>query len=110
MIVQELMSIGFCNITDVVRWQDSAMVYDAETQETSMVHNISIRASEDLGEVAKSAIAEVSQSRDGNLKIKMHDKRAALVDLGKYLGMFKPEKAPPGEIHIHFSALMKGVL
>ena len=34
-----------------------------------------------------SAICEIRKTKDG-LSIKMHDKRAALVDLGRYLGMF----------------------
>jgi hypothetical protein len=34
------------------------------------------------------AIAAVSQSSTGALRIKMHNKLAALVVLGKYLGMF----------------------
>ena len=34
------------------------------------------------------AIAEVSQGSTGALRIKMHDKQAALVALGKHLGMY----------------------
>lgn len=42
-------------------------------------------------------------------KFKTWDKRAALVDLGKHLGMFKDD-AKAGDIHIHFDAELKGVL
>jgi phage terminase small subunit len=34
------------------------------------------------------AISEISQSKDGALKVKLHDKQAALVNLGRHLGMF----------------------
>jgi hypothetical protein len=34
------------------------------------------------------AIAEVSQQANGALRVKMHDKHAALVSLGRHLGLF----------------------
>ena len=33
-------------------------------------------------------IAEVAQNKDGTLRFKLYDKRAALVDIGRHLGMF----------------------
>jgi hypothetical protein len=41
-----------------------------------------------LDEDTAAAISAVSQSSTGALRIKMHNKLAALVVLGKYLGMF----------------------
>lgn len=43
-------------------------------------------------------------------EFKAWDKRAALVDLGKQLGMFKEDNKDRGDIHIHFDAELKGVL
>jgi hypothetical protein len=34
------------------------------------------------------AVAEVSQTVNGALRVKLHDKHAALVSIGRYLGMF----------------------
>jgi hypothetical protein len=34
------------------------------------------------------AVAEVSQSPNGALRVKMHDKHGPLVSIGKHLGMF----------------------
>jgi len=34
------------------------------------------------------AVAEVSQTVNGALRVKMHDKHAALVSLGRHLGLF----------------------
>ena len=42
----------------------------------------------DLEKGALDAITEVSQQANGALRIKMHDKHAALVSLGKHLGLF----------------------
>lgn len=38
--------------------------------------------------VNEAALAEVSRQPNGGLTVKLHDKRAALVDLGRHLGMF----------------------
>lgn len=43
-------------------------------------------------------------------EFKAWDKRAALVDLGKHLGMFRDDGEKAGDIHIHFDAELKGVL
>ncbi|WP_448651758.1 hypothetical protein ACSHWC_28830 [Pseudomonas fluorescens] len=40
-----------------------------------------------MDDATAAAIAEVSQGRDG-LKVKLHDKKGALVDIGRHLGMF----------------------
>ena len=44
--------------------------------------------SDKLDENTAAAISAVSQSSTGAVRIKMHNKLAALVVLGKYLGMF----------------------
>jgi phage terminase small subunit len=41
-----------------------------------------------ISDEAAAAVAEVSQTVNGALRVKMHDKHAALVSLGRYLGMF----------------------
>ena len=48
-----------------------------------------LKNSEDLDEDIAAAISEVVQTSTG-LKIKLYDKRAALIDLGKYFGLFTP--------------------
>src|SRR6516162_9990781 len=47
-----------------------------------------IVAKKDLEKATLDAIAEMSQQANGALRIKMHDKHAALVSLGKHLGLF----------------------
>ena len=44
--------------------------------------------SDKLDENTAAAISAVSQSSTGTVRIRMHNKLAALVVLGKYLGMF----------------------
>jgi len=42
-----------------------------------------------------SVIITVSQSSTGTVRIRMHNKLAALVVLGKYLGLFDQRRTPP---------------
>jgi hypothetical protein len=60
--------------------------------------------SDKLDEDTAAAIAAVSQGSNGAVRIKMHNKLAALVVLGKYLGMFDKRLAA-----IAFSNITKAV-
>lgn len=73
LVVQELAKIAFANISDVASW-DGAQV--------------AVKDSESLSKTALSAVSSVAAGQYG-VTLRMHDKRAALVDLGKHLGMFK---------------------
>jgi len=53
-----------------------------------IVNAVLLVPSDKLDENTAAAIAAVSQGSNGAVRIKMHNKLAALVVLGKYLGMF----------------------
>jgi phage terminase small subunit len=72
-ITTEFIRMGTSDITDVVSFNNEGVI---------------VRDSDTLSEHVTAAIAEVRQTKDG-VVVKMHDKRAALVDLGKHLGYFK---------------------
>lgn len=76
MVLRELAKIGFSDIRKVVRW--------GETQ-VRMVpyHGLALIDSTGVDDETAAAIAEVFQGRDGR-----HDKKGALVDIGRHLGMF----------------------
>lgn len=89
MVLRELAKIGFSDIRKVVKWGET-MVRSSEGDEgEEMVpyHGLALVDSDDVDESTAGAIAEVSQGRDG-LKVKLHDKKGALVDIGRHLGMF----------------------
>jgi phage terminase small subunit len=95
-VLQELAKIGFSDIRKAVRWQ-SAMVTEEDNPEggdvavikTIVSNTVQMVASDELDDATAAAISEVSQNTTGGVKIKLHDKRAALVDIGRHLGMFK---------------------
>jgi phage terminase small subunit len=87
-VLFELARIGFSDIRNVMQWGEAVAVRDEKTGEDRLVQGIALVCSEDLTADAAAAISEVSQAKDGSLKLKLHDKRAALADIGRHLGMF----------------------
>lgn len=85
-VLKELAKIGFADIRKAVKWSPTLgeLVIGENIMQTNGVMLID---SEKLDDDTAAAISEVGQTRDG-IKIKFHDKRAALVDIGRHLGMF----------------------
>ncbi|CAG8863139.1 hypothetical protein PS627_00075 [Pseudomonas fluorescens] len=93
MVLKELAKIGFSDIRKVVRWGETMvrMVEGEEECAEDMVpyHGLALIDSSEIDDDTAGAIAEVSQGKEG-LKVKLHDKKGALVDIGRHLGMFVP--------------------
>ncbi|CAP41307.1 terminase small subunit [Bordetella petrii] len=90
-VLRELAKIGFADIRKAVRWGGTkiqAGVDEDGEPTTEVYHGLVLVASNDIDDDTAAAIAEVSEGREG-LKVKFHDKRGALVDIGRHLGMFK---------------------
>jgi phage terminase small subunit len=102
-VLRELARIGFVDIRKVVTWTNGASGFDeAMAEETgevriSVANFVSLVPSDQIDAETAAAISEVSQTKDGALKVKLHDKRAALVDLGRHLGMFKDKVEVTGK-------------
>src|SRR5690606_6710381 len=90
MVLRELAKIGFSDIRKIVSWGDTEVrVSDSDEGEDLIpYHGLALINSSQIDDATAAAIAEVSQGRDG-LKVKLHDKKGALVDIGRHLGMFK---------------------
>lgn len=104
-VLLELSKIAFADIRNVVRWSNQLRARNVDdavgsvtavargdapvsTDEVEVLESaVLLVPSAQLDDETAGAISEVSQGRNG-LKIKMHDKRAALVDIGRHLGMF----------------------
>lgn len=95
-VLAELAKIGFSDIRKAVKWGDGIAVKDSESGAVEIVNGIALIGSEQIDEATAASISEVSQTAQG-LKIKMHDKRAALVDIGRHLGMFKDKVEVTGK-------------
>jgi phage terminase small subunit len=84
-VTRELARLGFSNVTDVIKIKNGK----------PRVSN-----TDELSEDVTAAISEIRQTKDG-IVVKMHDKRAALVDLGRHMGYFKENV----NLHIEVSLL-----
>ncbi len=58
------------------------------SSKTIVTNQVQLVSSEEIDDDTAAAIAEISQNSTGGIKLKMHDKKAALVDLGRHLGLF----------------------
>lgn len=106
MVLRELAKIGFSDIRKVVKWGNTEIRIntgeaDSENGEppkkmVEVYHGLCLKASSEIDDITAGAIAEVSEGRDG-LKVKLHDKKGALVDIGRHLGMFKDKVEVTGK-------------
>lgn len=94
-VLAELAKIGFADMRKLLKWTGNRTVMDELTAEET--GEVEIRAanlvtlfdSDELPDDVAAAVSEISQTKDGALKVKLHDKQAALVAIGRHLGMFK---------------------
>lgn len=86
MVVKELAKIGFANIRKAVKWSPVLGMVEHDGN-VILTNGVQLVDSDELDDDTAAAVAEVSQTAQG-IKIKFHDKRAALVDIGRHLGMF----------------------
>jgi phage terminase small subunit len=92
-VIRELKKLGFSCIGKAVTWRNEVVTQQLEEGEegepkTVLVPRVRIVPTEDLDKATLDAIAEVSQQANGALRVKLHDKHAALVSLGRHLGLF----------------------
>lgn len=94
-VLKELAKIGFADIRKAIKWQGTLVTEednpdggDTLTIKNVVTNNVQLVSSDDIDDETAAAISEISQNQGGGIKLKLHDKRAALVDIGKHLGMF----------------------
>jgi phage terminase small subunit len=92
-VVRELALIGFSNMLDYIKTQDDGSFFVDMSKLTR-------EQATAIGEVTCETYFE-GKGEDAvpvkRTKFKLSDKRAALVDLGKHLGMFEKDNAQKGE-------------
>lgn len=105
-VLRELARIGFADMRKLLRWTGNRTVMDLEAAEESgeveirHTNMVMLYDSDELDADTAAAISEISQTKEGALKVKLHDKQAALVNIGKHLGMFT-EKVQVDAKHAH---------
>lgn len=97
-VLSELAKIGFADIRKVVSWGNTTL--HEKTGKDGVVemvpfHGLALIDSSEIDDATAAAISEVSEGKEG-LKVKMHDKKGALVDIGRHLGMFTDKVSVSG--------------
>lgn len=94
-VLAELAKIGFADIRKAIKWQGTLVTEednpdggDVLVIKNVVTNNVTLISSDEIDDDTAGAIAEISQNATGGIKIKLHDKKGALVDIGKHLGMF----------------------
>ena len=94
-VLRELAVLGFSDIGKVVRWRPEVVYEEIEDEDNPdkpprqvLQSRVLVLDSATLPPEVRLAVAEVSQSPNGALRVKMHDKHGPLVSIGKHLGMF----------------------
>jgi phage terminase small subunit len=101
-IVDELAKIAFSDICKVVTWRRETVPIESPNGEGEggkvVLSRVTVTDSSQIDPDAAAAIAEMNQGANGSLRVKMHDKLAALEKLGRTLGIFKDrvEHSGPG--------------
>ncbi len=104
-VMAELAAIGFSKIRRAVKWSPQVVAVEDEDDSTGLPritrtinNNVEVIASNELDEDTASAIQSIAQDASGGVKLKMYDKKGALMLLGKELGMFKEQVEVSGTI------------
>ena len=91
-VVRELKLIGFSDIRKVVSWRNELVTRTEKGKDGEpvmvLMPRVTIVDADKISDEAAAAVAEVSQTVNGALRVKLHDKHAALGSIGKHLGMF----------------------
>lgn len=121
-VLRELAKIGFSDIRKAVKWGsrlverplDAASEGDEleeqphggalkrrrggdDETDAFYVTSIELTDSEELDDDTAAAVSEIAQTKEG-VRIKLHDKKGALVDIGRHLGMFTDKVEHGGNI------------
>lgn len=97
--LKELSRLARSDLRKAVKWQPNVtgMYEDEDGQERLAVTNqVQLVASDELDDDTAAAIAEISQTDKGGLKLKMHDKLGALGILARFHGIVGPERGEGG--------------
>jgi phage terminase small subunit len=88
-VLAEYAKIGFADIKDYLEYKTAKTVVDYDVETGNPIFDYrQIVDTIDSAQVDGSVIQEISISKDGTFKFKLHDKKGALDMIGKHLGMF----------------------
>lgn len=93
-VVAELAAVAFADIRNVVTWNRAIRMHETEdgALPVETVWSVDLKTPDELPPEAAAALAELSLSPSGALKVKMHSKVRALELLARHLGLLEVDK------------------
>lgn len=102
-ILREYLGIAMADLGDYLTWgakpalnEHGEQIELPDGSPVTVPQVVPIHSSE-LTPAQRRAIKSVSMSKDGVFKIELHDKKGALNDLGRYLGLFEKDNEQAGK-------------
>ena len=96
MVLRELAKIGFSDIRKAIQWGADMPTTNPATGEQLTTNGVRLVDSADIDDSTAAAIQEISETAQG-VKVKFYDKKGALVDIGRHLGMFNDKLTLGGD-------------
>lgn len=103
-VVEELIKLGFSNMNDYIKLNNEGFPYvsleGVSPEKMAAVQELTVETyvEKRMGEDGEPEDREVKK-----VKLKLHDKRGPLVDVGKHLGVFKEGEKPPEDFEFTVS-------
>lgn len=95
-VLTELAKLGFSDIRKAIRWGTLGARVNPESEDVEIENSVELLDSAEIDDDTAAAIQEISQGANG-IKLKMYDKKGALVDIGRHLGMFDDKLTLKGD-------------
>jgi len=103
-ILAEYAKIGFSDIKDFLEYRTEKTQLDEvevdENGKTTMYKYKIVVEAKDSKDIDGTVVSEISLSKDGTFKFKLHDKLNALEKMGKTLGMFTEKIEHSGKLEM----------
>lgn len=115
-VLQEIARIAFSDIRRVVTWRPEMVPIEAQNGADGisgtlggnvLMSRVTVVDSATIAKNDAAAIAEVAQGANGSLRVKLHDKGAALERLGRHLGLFKDRIEHTSKDHVPLADRLK---
>lgn len=90
-VMAELGRIGFSDLREILQWRTLVIETGEENEDgepiTKVTTELILKDYAELSPAAAACISEIKRARDGAITVKLHPKVAALVELGRHLGV-----------------------
>jgi phage terminase small subunit len=99
-LIEALRPIAFSDIRKVVTWGPAVPLKDPETGEVLVVQDVIVKPADEIDDAAAAMIAKVIRSKDGSVRVELHDKLAAVEKLAKLMGLIKEQHEFSGSVKV----------